>query len=75
MHQQAIDTTSAAGKMFFHILGAFAEFEREMIRTRVKAGLERQAQMAARPPRKDPRANAHGRGPGARRVHASVTLP
>jgi DNA invertase Pin-like site-specific DNA recombinase len=39
--QQAIDTTTPAGRMFFHITGAFAEFEREMIRSRVKAGLAR----------------------------------
>jgi DNA invertase Pin-like site-specific DNA recombinase len=41
LHQQAIDTTTAAGRMFFQVTGAFAEFERAMIRSRVKAGLER----------------------------------
>jgi DNA invertase Pin-like site-specific DNA recombinase len=41
LHQQAIDTTSPAGRMFFQVTGAFAEFERAMIRSRVKAGLER----------------------------------
>jgi DNA invertase Pin-like site-specific DNA recombinase len=41
LHQQAIDTTTPAGRMFFQITGAFAEFEREMIRSRVKAGLDR----------------------------------
>ena len=41
LHQQAIDTTTPAGRMFFHVLGAFSEFEREMIRTRVNAGLDR----------------------------------
>jgi DNA invertase Pin-like site-specific DNA recombinase len=41
LHQQAIDTTTPAGRMFFHMLGAFSEFEREMIRTRVNAGLDR----------------------------------
>ena len=40
LHQQAIDTTTAAGRMFFQVTGAFAEFER-MICSRVKAGLER----------------------------------
>ncbi len=39
--QQAIDTTTPAGRMFFQITGAFAEFERAMIRSRVRAGLER----------------------------------
>jgi DNA invertase Pin-like site-specific DNA recombinase len=41
LHQQAIDTTTPAGRMFFHVTGTFAEFEREMIRSRVNAGLER----------------------------------
>ena len=41
LHQQAIDTTTPAGRMFFHVTGAFAEFERGMIRSRVIAGLER----------------------------------
>ncbi len=41
LHQQAIDTTTPAGRMFFQVTGAFAEFERGMIRNRVMAGLER----------------------------------
>ena len=41
LHQQAIDTTTPAGRMFFQVTGAFAEFERGMIRSRVLAGLER----------------------------------
>jgi DNA invertase Pin-like site-specific DNA recombinase len=41
LDQQAIDTTTPAGRMFFHITGAFAEFEREMIRSRINAGLAR----------------------------------
>jgi DNA invertase Pin-like site-specific DNA recombinase len=39
--QQHIDTTTAAGKLLFHITGAFAEFERATIRERVKAGMGR----------------------------------
>ena len=35
-----MDTTTAGGKMLFSIMGAVAEFEREMIRERTKAGLE-----------------------------------
>jgi DNA invertase Pin-like site-specific DNA recombinase len=35
-----IDTTTAAGKMIFSIFGAFAEFERELIRERTLAGLK-----------------------------------
>ena len=30
LHQQAIDTSTAAGNMLFQILGVFAEFERAM---------------------------------------------
>ncbi|HET7880949.1 MAG TPA: recombinase family protein [Acetobacteraceae bacterium] len=41
LHQQAIDTTTLAGRMFFQVMGAFAEFERGMIRSRVNAGLAR----------------------------------
>ena len=41
LHQQAIDTTTPAGRMFFQVTGAFAEFERGMIRSRVMAGLDR----------------------------------
>jgi DNA invertase Pin-like site-specific DNA recombinase len=41
LDQQAIDTTTPAGKLMFQITGAFAEFEHSMIRTRVNAGLKR----------------------------------
>lgn len=36
-----IDLTTASGKLQFHILGAFSEFERELIRERTLDGLER----------------------------------
>ena len=41
LDQQNIDTTTPAGKLLFQITGAFAEFERSMIRSRVNAGLAR----------------------------------
>jgi DNA invertase Pin-like site-specific DNA recombinase len=41
LDQQAIDTTTPAGKLMFQITGAFAEFERSMIRTRINSGLKR----------------------------------
>jgi DNA invertase Pin-like site-specific DNA recombinase len=41
LDQQAIDTTTPAGKLMFQITGAFAEFERSMIRQRINAGLKR----------------------------------
>lgn len=34
-----IDTTSSGGKLIFHIFGALAEFERDLIRERTQAGL------------------------------------
>jgi DNA invertase Pin-like site-specific DNA recombinase len=39
LDQQSIDTTTPAGKLLFQMTGAFAEFERSMIRQRVRAGL------------------------------------
>jgi DNA invertase Pin-like site-specific DNA recombinase len=41
LDQQAIDTTTPMGKLVFQLTGAFAEFERTMIRQRIKAGLRR----------------------------------
>ena len=38
---QNIDTTTSGGKLLFHIFGAIAEFERNLISERTKAGLER----------------------------------
>jgi DNA invertase Pin-like site-specific DNA recombinase len=37
--QEHIDTTTSGGKLVFHVFGALAEFERELIRERTKAGL------------------------------------
>jgi DNA invertase Pin-like site-specific DNA recombinase len=34
-----IDTTTSGGKLIFHIFGALAEFERNLIRERTAAGL------------------------------------
>jgi len=41
LDQQAIDTTTPMGKLVFQVTGAFAEFERSMIKQRVHAGLKR----------------------------------
>ncbi len=38
LHEQ-IDCTTATGQLMIHLLAAFAEFERSLIRERVKAGL------------------------------------
>ena len=37
--QEAIDTTTPGGRLVFHIFGAIAEFERDLIRERTRVGL------------------------------------
>jgi DNA invertase Pin-like site-specific DNA recombinase len=37
--QESIDTTTSGGKLVFHVFGALAEFERDLIRERTQAGL------------------------------------
>jgi DNA invertase Pin-like site-specific DNA recombinase len=38
--RQNIDTTLPAGRLMFQVLGAIGEFERELLRERVKAGMQ-----------------------------------
>jgi DNA invertase Pin-like site-specific DNA recombinase len=64
LHQQAIDTTTPAGKAMFGMMGVFAEFERSMIQARVKAGLER-AKAAGK---------TLGRKPISVKVQAAITV-
>jgi DNA invertase Pin-like site-specific DNA recombinase len=58
--RQSIDTTLPAGRLTFQILGAVAEFERELLRERVKAGMAQ-----AR------RTGKHVGRPARRRFHSS----
>lgn len=54
LHKQALDTTTASGRAMFGMLGVFAEFEREIIVERVRAGMEtarRNGKAVGRPPR------------------------
>jgi DNA invertase Pin-like site-specific DNA recombinase len=37
--REALDTTTSGGKLTFHVFGALAEFERDLIRERTLAGL------------------------------------
>ena len=51
---EAIDTTVPAGRMLMQMLGSVAEFEREMIRERTRAGLvaaRARGQLLGRPPK------------------------
>jgi DNA invertase Pin-like site-specific DNA recombinase len=53
--KQNVDTTLPAGKLSFQILGAVAEFEREMLRERVRAGMaqaKRAGKRVGRPARR-----------------------
>ena len=56
--QESIDTTSAGGRLVFHVFGALAEFERELIRERTLAGLasaRARGRKGGRPPAMDER--------------------
>jgi len=51
---ESIDTTTPAGRMMMQMVGAFAEFEREMIRERTQAGLQAaraEGRTGGRPPK------------------------
>ena len=41
IHNSGLDTQTASGRALFGMMAVFASFERELIRDRVKAGLER----------------------------------
>ena len=45
---EAIDTTTAGGRLIFHVMGALAEFERALIVERTTAGLEAAKKRGAR---------------------------
>ena len=54
---EAIDTTTPAGRMMMQMVGAFAEFERAMLRERTQAGLEaarRKGRVGGRRPKLSP---------------------
>lgn len=56
---QAIDTTTPAGKLMFHLLAAIAEFERDLIRERTMDGLaaaRARGRVGGRKPKLDARA-------------------
>lgn len=54
--QESIDTTTSGGKLIFHVFGALAEFERDLIRERTQAGLRAaraRGRQGGRPPTLD----------------------
>lgn len=61
LHKQGLDTHTPAGRALFQMLGVFAEFEREIIRERINAGLGRARAVGkrlGRRPNHDPRLRA-----------------
>ncbi len=48
LHQQGVDTSTPAGRALFQMMGVFAEFERAIIRERVRAGLARAREAGTR---------------------------
>ena len=61
---ESIDTTNSGGKLIFHVFGALAEFERELIRDRTQAGLQAaraRGRKGGRPRALDPRKVAMAR--------------
>jgi DNA invertase Pin-like site-specific DNA recombinase len=64
---EAIDTTTAAGLMMMQMVGAFAAFERAMLRERTKAGLDaarQEGQIGGRSPKLSPQQQAEIRKDG-----------
>lgn len=55
--QENIDTTTSSGQLIFHIFASLAEFERELIRERTRAGLKAarvRGRLGGRPPTLSP---------------------
>ncbi len=58
---EAIDTTTPAGRMMMQMVGAFAEFEKAMLKERTKAGLDaarEEGRIGGRRPKLSPRQQA-----------------
>ena len=50
--QEQVDTTTASGRLFFHMMGALSEFERNLVRERTRAGLLAARRRGKKPGRK-----------------------
>jgi DNA invertase Pin-like site-specific DNA recombinase len=59
--QESIDTTTSGRKLVFHVFAALAEFERDLIRERIRAGLDAaraRGKKGGRPPKLDQKKRA-----------------
>ena len=62
--QDKVDTSTSLGRFFFHLMGALAEMERDLIRERVTAGLtaaRARGRKGGRQPKLTPKQIAHAR--------------
>jgi DNA invertase Pin-like site-specific DNA recombinase len=81
--KQQIDTTTATGRLVFHILGAIDEFQRELIVEGTRDGLEA-ARVRGRTGGRKPKLNArqaatvrrmyHAAGPDGKRQHTVAEI-
>ncbi len=56
LRQEGMDTTTSGGRLLFHVISSVAEFERELIRERVVAGMNqarREGRKIGRPKKKE----------------------
>src|SRR5260221_14529234 len=67
-----IDTTTTAGRMLLQMLGAFAEFERSMVRERTRLGLQA-ARERGRVGGRSPKLKPHQRAEAIRMVRSGQT--
>jgi DNA invertase Pin-like site-specific DNA recombinase len=49
LHTQGLDTSTPAGRAMFGMLSVFSNFERELIKSRILAGLQRSTKKSGRP--------------------------
>jgi DNA invertase Pin-like site-specific DNA recombinase len=69
---ERIDTTTAAGRMLLQMLGAFAEFERSMVRERTRLGLQA-ARERGRVGGRSPKLTPHQRAEAIKMVTSGQT--
>ena len=75
--QEHLDTTTPGGKLVFHLFGALAEFERDLIRERTGAGLaaaRARGRVGGRPPRMTPQKLAVARQLYESRQHTVAAI-
>jgi DNA invertase Pin-like site-specific DNA recombinase len=75
--QDEIDTSTSMGKFFFHLMGAVAELERDIIRERTQAGpaaARARGRLGGRRPKLSPKQVAMGRAHCTSRQHTVAEI-